>query len=127
MQGLTERQRRLAEALAAGVPPAQAAAQAGYTGSPGTLAVTASVTRRRPHVAALIARLQAQADPDSPNVLADVQRVLREILLDSSAEYRDRIAAASQLARLVGKAAPAPAVAPPRLTIVGGARGPGDE
>ncbi len=123
MSSATELQRRFAAGIARGLSGAQAAREAGYRGTSSTLAPLASKLRRKPHVAALIKRLRAEAMAaptqgttaadlaKPPGAVASSERLTLERKLEllagiaTSAEARDadRIRAIELHARLDGE------------------------
>ncbi len=113
---LTERQRRLAEALASGLTGVEAAKAAGYSGGPRALAQRAYEGQRHPAVAALLERLRAEREAASIATRIERERFLTSIMrgaavvhvlkdgttVEAAALPRERIAAAEQLGKLAG-------------------------
>lgn len=103
---LTEKQKRLCEGIAKGLSKAEAAKQAGYSGTSDTRTAIAIETLGNPRVASYLHSLTQKAETSRIASVTEVHEMWTECIRDTGADWKDRLKAGELLTKCRGEFAP---------------------
>lgn len=103
---LSEKRRRLCEGIAKGLSKAEAARQAGFSGTTQTLSQTAIDCLKIPEVASYLQSLTRKAETSRIASVTEVHEMWSECIRDTGADWKDRLKAGELLTKCRGEFAP---------------------